>query len=198
MASCHRTARKWMLRTTSLMAQFAILSAGCAPIVTAKFPEVYPPPSVKSDATKVGFAPVADSRRDEGAGWNGAGIPVVAGAGLTNYIDHKFRSQMVEEGFAPIDAPDPESGSNSAPFRTVLITLQSTNLGNSGTAFVHQIASADIAVQVFAAGSHTIVFAQSYKGTHHENGDPGPQLAAAADWAIDETFADKAFLKALR
>ncbi len=111
MASCHRTARKWMLRTTSLMAQFAILSAGCAPIVTAKFPEVYPPPSVKSDATKVGFAPVADSRRDEGAGWNGAGIPVVAGAGLTNYIDHKFRSHMVEEGFAPIDAPDPESGS---------------------------------------------------------------------------------------
>ena len=187
-----------MISARWLFTLIAILGAGCANTVIAKFPEVYPPPAGKPDATKVGLAPVADSRRDESAGWNAGNVPIVAGPEFTHYIEHKFRSQMVEEGFAPIDAPNPASGTNPPPCKTILITLQSTNFGNSGTVTTHEIASTDIAVQVFAPGSRTIVFAQSYQGTHRENGDPGRLLAAAADWAIDQAFADKAFLEALR
>jgi len=199
MLSRRTSARNPMLIVRSMLALIAVLGAGCAPtIITARFPDVSPPPAVKPDATKVGLAPVADSRRDEGAGWNDRGLPIVAGPEFTNYIEHKFRSQLVEEGFAPIDSKEPASGTNPPPYKTILITLQSSIFGNTGTAMTHEIASTDVAVQVFAPGSRTIVFAQSYKGTHRENGDPGPLLAAAADWAIDEAFADKAFLKALR
>jgi hypothetical protein len=187
---------RWLFTLLAILAA----GAGCAPpIITARFPDLAAPQALKPNATQVGLAPVADSRRDESAGWDANGIPVVAGPALTGYIQHKFHNQMMGEGFAPADAPDPAGGgANLPPYKTIVITLQSTNYGNSGSYMTHEIASTDIAVQVFAPSSRTIVFAQSYLGTHRENGDPGAQLAAAANGAIDAAFADQAFLKALQ
>ena len=186
-----------MLTARRLFTLIAILCAGCSPIVAAQFPDVYSPPAVKLDATKIGLARVADSRRDESAGWLNGDITVVAGPAMADYIGRKFRSQMIEQGFAPIDSSDPAASTNSSAFKTVIVTLQSTNFGGTSTFLFHPIASTDIAVQVFAAGSRTIVFAQSYQGTHRGNGRVGTNLAAAADGAIEQAFADQAFLAAL-
>ena len=56
---------------------------------------------------------------------------MVAGPELATYIQHKFRNQLVEEGFAPTDAAVPSSSSLPS-YKTVLVTLQSTNYGNTG------------------------------------------------------------------
>ncbi len=122
----------------------------------------------------------------------------MAGPEFDQYVDRTFRSRLVEEGFAPIDAANPGGGTNPVQYKTILVTVQSTDVGGTGTFMPHAIASTDIAVQVFAVGGHTIIFAQSYKGTHQENGKTGELLAAAADWAIDAAFSDTAFLQALR
>jgi hypothetical protein len=193
------------------MALFAILSAGCTPaVVTATFPQVNPSPAIEPNSPQVGLAPVADSRRDEGAGWLYRGDTlVVAGPELTSYIQHKFRNRMIEDGFAPADAAVP-SNATPPPYKTVLVTLQSTYLGSTGAIYqktdFDQIASTDIAVQVFAPGSHTIVFARGYLGIYRGNGNAipmlpaatGPLLTAATDAAIDQAFGDRALLEALR
>ncbi len=199
MAVSHANARIPLLDPRSLIA-LVFIATGCARTVSATFPGAYPPPAVHQAAIKVGLAPVADSRSDESAGWPNSNVTIFAGPAFPEYVEHKFRGQLVEEGYAPIDVKDPTDTDNTgaAGAKTILVTVQSTDVGGTGTIMPHAIASTDIAVQVFAPASHTIVFAQSYKGIHRENGKAGELLAAAADWAIDEAFADKAFLAALR
>jgi len=172
MLSRRTSARNPMLIARSMLALIAVLGAGCAPtIITAKFPEVSPPPAVKPDATKVGLAPVADSRRDESAGWIISGPPIVAGPELATYIQHKFRNHLAEDGFAPVDAPDPPNNTNPAPYKTVLVTLQSTNFGNTATS--SEVASTDIAVQVFAPGNRAMCSRAATRGSIARMGTPG-------------------------
>ena len=185
--------RTRMLSTRILFILAGILATGCATYATAKFPELGPPAVVHPDAPKVGLAPIADSRRDQGAGWVDT-LPLYAEPGLSQYIGRKFRDQMVEEGFDPVDVAIPSNDKDPASYKTVLVTLQSSNFGNIGVAG----GSTDIAVQVFAPGSHKIVFAQSYLGFERKNGTSGQVLADAADSAIKKAFSDPALLAVLR
>ena len=195
----HRTARISMHRVRWLLALAAILTAGCPPpILTARFPDVSPPPDVKPGALKVALAPTADSRRDETAGWAPSGILIVAGSDFTNYIQLKFRNRLIDAGFDPIDASVPTNSTSPSAYKTILITLQSSDFGNTGSVVPSEVSSTDLAIQIYAAGDRTVVFASSYKGMRRENGTAGPLLAAAADGAIDRAFADQAFLAALR
>ena len=101
---------------------------------------------------------------------------------------------MVEEGFAPVEVAIPSNDKDPAPYKTVLVTIQSSNFGNVRVAG----GSTDIAVPVFALGSRKIVFAQSYLGIQRKNRAPGSALAAAADSAINQAFNDPALLAVLR
>jgi hypothetical protein len=197
-----------MISARWLFTLIAILCAGCSPVqVNAGFPEVPPPPTAKSDAPKIGLARVADSRVDRTGGWL-MGDVILVGPELNDYIERKFRSALVEQGFAPIEALNPTSTTNPAEYKIIVVTLQSTDIGRRPTASMVAAADAsvDIAVQIYAPGNRKVVFAQSYHGTHSEalgfiaglGMNSGSIIAAAADSAIDEAFADEGFEKALK
>jgi hypothetical protein len=167
------------------------------------FPKFQLLPQSNRGAATIGVARVADSRTSRDSGRFNE-VTVLVGPELPDHIERQFRSELVEEGFSPIEALSPNP-TNSCDCKTILVTLQSVSIACSGTFTTTGDASADIAVQVYAPKSHSIVFAQSYSGRHSEGlsarelgMNSGRLIAAATDDAVDHAFEDKAFREALR
>jgi len=130
---------------------------------------------------------------------------VIVGPELNDYIERKFRVELVEHGFAPVDALNPASATNPYNCKTIVVTLQSADIGGQGVFLPSALASADIAVQVYGPASRVVIFAQSYYGKDSERisfkelgMNSGRIIAVATDQAIDNAFADPAFEKALQ
>ena len=196
-----------MISVRWLFTVIAILCVGCGTNrINAGFPEVPPPPTARPDAPKIGIARVADSRADRSGGWFNSNVNVIVGPELNDYIERKFRVELVEHGFAPLEALNPASTANPSNCKTIVVTLQSADIGGSGVFLPSAAASADIAVQVYAPASRVVIFAQSYYGKDSERissfkelgMNSGRIIAVATDQAIDNAFADPAFEKALK
>jgi len=197
----------WMLAARWLFTLLAIICTSCSAVqITAGFPDVPVPPPAKSDATRIGLARVADARQNHIAGWvSNANANVSVGSELNDYIERRFKTKLLADGFAPVDALNPATSSIPGETRTILVTVQSVTITNLNELFSPPTASINIAVQVYAPRNPQVVFGQSYSGNHSERlGFAGTGMrcgeitAAATDEAIDAAFADPAFEKVLR
>lgn len=201
------TARKWIPAARWLFTLIAIICTSCSAVqITAGFPDVPPPPPPKPDAPRIGLARVTDARENHIAGWvSNANANVLVGSELNDYIERTFKTKLVADGFAPVDALSPASSSNPAETKTIVVTVQSVSITNLNELFSPPTASINMAVQVYAPRNPQVVFAQSYSGAHSERlgfGGTGMRCgeitAAATNEAIDAAFADPGFKKALR
>jgi hypothetical protein len=180
----------------------ALSCAACSPrYINAAFPEVslYAP---RPNAPTIGLAHVADPRISRVVATRG-GLSFLAGPELDDYIERAIRNKLWEAGLNAIEALNPATSATPNPGKTILVTVQSASISNFDSMFSTPKVSLDLAIQIFLGGK--IVFAQSYLGVHSEGlafGSPsmgtGHILAAAADDAIGQAFADPQFKAALR
>lgn len=190
-------ARLWLLMAA------AVVLTGCAPrTVDATFPQIAIRKPLGS-GPKIGVAAVGDSRATKLAGEAGD-ASLIVGAGLSRYIDCKFRNALTDRGFQSSAVSDPADTSVRTPDKVVVLTLQSVSLGSLETGATLK-STVSIALQVYSS-PRKLIYGKSFWGTYSAGigafssaeGLTGNFIAQAADRAVEAAVADPKFEKALR
>lgn len=193
----------WWLARLSVLAIAAFTLAGCGFQWSAGFPEV-PLQKPASGAMKIGVAQVEDSRPNYAVGWVGSS-QLLAGPDLPNYIERKFRNELAERGFDPVEALDPARTTVAQPYKVVVVTLQSAEFNSSGWYFATASSKTRIGVRVYSRAGRTI-FNGQYSGNSVKTASnkinsgvvAGGLMAPAINNAVSAAFAERQFEQALR
>ncbi len=187
-----------VLTVTGCMTQYARLpGSASSPAVAAA-----------SDAPLIGLAQVRDSRSDDGAGMIGA-LGIRVGPDLIAYVQSAIKLRLRDQGFKPVDAPNPnELGANlSTVFnrKVLLVTVQSASISTESPLFIPADSSVTLLAEVYGSTGDLIYVRYYTKWSRKRLGlagssakKQGEVIAAAVDATLDSMFADSDFLEALR
>ena len=179
--------------------------AGCSATFHPQMPAAPTATRVAANSASptIGLGPVRDARGRTDAGFIGAAHVEITSE-LPGYLHDSFAAALSQHGYAVVDVTQPPAAASVK--NIVQVSLEAATASTIDAVLQPVTVQVSIVVQVVGP-SGTISFAHPYSGSSNErlgmHGQSGYEeslgalLSTAANEAIERTFADPAFLKAL-